>query len=80
MRPKARNFAEAKIAFNIDAGRRQRTILTPLSVAGLLAAHQFHWINTGARRDLLGERHRPRPMARQQRSRARLAELFTRHV
>ena len=48
MRPKARNFAEAKIAFNIDAARRQRTILTPSSVAGLLAAHPSHWINMGA--------------------------------
>jgi len=48
MRPKAHNSAEAKIACSIDAAPRQRTILMPSSLAGLLAAHPSHWINTGA--------------------------------
>ena len=48
MLPKAPSFVVARIAFNTDAGRRRRTISTSSSLAGLLAAHPSHWINTGA--------------------------------
>jgi len=49
MRPKPHNSAEAMTACLIAAARRQQTTLTPSSLVGLLAAHPFHWINTGAR-------------------------------
>ena len=48
MLPKAPSFVVAKIAFNTDGARRQRTISMYSLRAELLAAHPSHWINTVA--------------------------------
>jgi hypothetical protein len=75
-------FSEvAMIAFNTDAARRQQTILTVSLPADPLAAHPSRWINTGASSQLARLTALTlASVACQQRSRARLAKLLSRHV
>lgn len=52
MLPKALSSVVAKIAFNTDAARKQRTISMYSSRTDLLAARPYHWINTAAQLQL----------------------------
>jgi hypothetical protein len=80
VRPRAPSFAGARIASNKNAARRLRTISTHSSLTSLLAAHPSPGSIWSHRRNLQCGKPRSWPMARQQRSRARLAKLFPRHV